>query len=117
MAWLGVYFQPVLPDDCRRLGSVPDWCSALLPIYRERRMRRKQAVYMAMRLAVIMENFAWACAVFAHVQPRTMRARLRATNDPATGDPLALVSRTHPGNPFRGMAADRSEVGSRAIRP
>jgi hypothetical protein len=35
---------------------------ALLPIYRERRMRRKQAAYMAMRLAIVLENFAWACA-------------------------------------------------------
>jgi len=35
---------------------------ALLPIYRDRRMRRKQAAYMAMRLAVVIENFAWACA-------------------------------------------------------
>ena len=37
---------------------------ALMPVYRDHRMRRKQAVYMAMRLAVIMENFAWACADF-----------------------------------------------------
>jgi hypothetical protein len=36
----------------------------LMPVYRERRMRRKHAVYMAMRLAVLMENFAWACANF-----------------------------------------------------
>jgi hypothetical protein len=35
---------------------------ALLPIFRERRLRRKQAAYMAMRLAVVLENFAWACA-------------------------------------------------------
>jgi len=37
---------------------------SLMPIYRDRRTRRKQAGYMAMRLAVVMENFAWACANF-----------------------------------------------------
>ena len=37
---------------------------SLMPIYRDRRTRRKQAAYMAMRLAVVMENFAWACANF-----------------------------------------------------
>jgi hypothetical protein len=37
---------------------------ALMPLYRDRRMRRKHAAYMAMRLAVAMENFAWACANF-----------------------------------------------------
>lgn len=36
----------------------------LMPVYREGRMRRKHAVYMAMRLAALMENFAWACANF-----------------------------------------------------
>jgi hypothetical protein len=36
----------------------------LMPIYRDRRMRRKHAAYMAMRLAVMMENFAWSCANF-----------------------------------------------------
>ena len=36
----------------------------LMPVYRERRMRRKHAVYMAMRLAALMENFACACANF-----------------------------------------------------
>ena len=35
---------------------------ALMPVYREHRMRRKHAVYMAMRLAALMENFACACA-------------------------------------------------------
>jgi hypothetical protein len=46
---------------------------ALMPIYRERRMRRKQAAYMAMRLAVVMENYAWACANFIqdNHNPRT----------------------------------------------
>lgn len=37
---------------------------ALMPVYRERRMRRKHAAYMAMRLAALMENFACACADF-----------------------------------------------------
>ncbi len=37
---------------------------SLMPIYGDRRTRRKQAAYMAMRLAVVMENFAWACANF-----------------------------------------------------
>ena len=36
----------------------------LLPIWREHHQRKKQAAYMAMRLAVILENFAWACANF-----------------------------------------------------
>jgi len=37
---------------------------ALMPVYRERRMRRKHAVYMALRLAALMENFACASANF-----------------------------------------------------
>jgi hypothetical protein len=36
----------------------------LMPVYRDGRMRRKHAAYMAMRLAVTMENFAWSCANF-----------------------------------------------------
>jgi hypothetical protein len=35
---------------------------SLLPIWREHHQRKKHAAYMAMRLAVILENFAWACA-------------------------------------------------------
>ena len=39
----------------------------LMPVYRDRRMRRRHAAYMAMRLAVVLENFAWACASFIQV--------------------------------------------------
>jgi len=34
----------------------------LLPLLRDLFQRKKQATYMAMRLAVTLENFAWACA-------------------------------------------------------
>jgi len=61
MDWLGVewsrFFMMIAAAG---LGS--GLVQALLPIYRDRRMRRKQAVYMAMRLAALMENFACACA-------------------------------------------------------
>jgi hypothetical protein len=46
---------------------------AVLPFYRDRRQRKSQAAYMAMRLAITLEFYAWACSTFnannANAQP------------------------------------------------
>jgi len=34
----------------------------LMPMYRDRRARKKHAAYMAVRLAVTLESFSWSCA-------------------------------------------------------
>src|SRR5215813_5610418 len=45
-------------------GAATAAVQIFMPMYRDRRTRKNHAAYMAVRLAVTLENFSWSCANF-----------------------------------------------------